>query len=168
MQDQFVDGCPWCTPTKSVRKPTSQYAVELNNILTLRPASLLWTFISPSGVRWSSPESTKSLLKRAPNLMSSEQPPHFQRPPLSLFRTNSSQRHSPSSPLLHARVTLYATPALDIAYTYAFSRLPRKSKQTSVNIDITFISYSTFCRVIWKVWCMRSLLNPIWTWLHES
>lgn len=55
--------------------------------------------------------------------MSSEQPPHSQEPLGFRWRIALSQPHSFSSPLLQARVMLYATPAADTPYTYAFSLL---------------------------------------------
>uniref|UniRef100_A0A6B0UNT9 Putative secreted protein n=1 Tax=Ixodes ricinus TaxID=34613 RepID=A0A6B0UNT9_IXORI len=89
----------------------------------LLPASLLCRFMRPCAVAASSPASTNFLLNWAPKPMSSEQPPHSQEPRGLRCRMALSQPHSLSSPLLHARVMLYATPAADTPYTYAFSRL---------------------------------------------
>lgn len=84
-------------------------------LLTRRPALLFQRFIRPNSLTFCSSESTNSSANLPPYFRFSEQPPHSNWPFVSVCLTLSSQPHPTSVPCAHARVTLYMTPADEMA-----------------------------------------------------
>lgn len=99
-------------------------------ILTRLPARLLWRFISARASRTLlSLASINIREKWLAHRTLSLHPPHSNQPDLSLpFPTLvGSQPHCSRFPLLQARVMAWTTPAEEMAYTKADSRLPTKT-----------------------------------------
>lgn len=96
---------------------------------TLRPARLLWRFISARGVACVSAASTKIRANSVPYVTSAEQPPHFQPstdhvPSCLLW----SHEHPFSIPLLQPCVIVYDIPADLIENVNPASLLPETKK----------------------------------------
>jgi len=104
--------------------------------LTLRPASLLWRFMSILAnsferLAWFfslSRMSTKYLPNWYPYCKLSPHPPHIQSLLSSAGRGALLQPHEWSSPSRHALLTAWTTPAADIAWVNAASLLAEKTK----------------------------------------
>jgi len=122
-------------------------------ILALRPALLLWRLTTARADRADrfrdpplfSPASTNDLANATPYAMLSEQPDHWKLAALLRARRagervvmDRSQPQRSSCPELHARVTAYTTPADEIAWTNAASRVPVIITRRIINVDLLY------------------------------
>ena len=118
------------TPACTILKP------NMSIFLTFLPARLLCKFMSArASLSFLSLASTKAWLKRMACSTWSLQPPQSKEPLASRdepFLVGSQEQES-SSPWLQARANVWTTPAEEIAYMKATSRLPEGRGGNSVN-----------------------------------
>ncbi len=114
--------------------------------LTCRPASLLCLFNKARASLTTSLASRKPRENLVPNSMLSLQRSHIKPLPYIPPELLSHEHSSPKSPRLHDLVTSCTTPADDIAWKKADSRLAAKYKHNNLNptyfLEVVTVDYS--------------------------